>query len=118
MTPFCHDRPNCAEPPVGELCGYCEEPITLRDRGYLIPHLQDVDKAILQPWHIECFIRNVAGSVAHQRRQCGCYDKTRSGPCDNAALTRRQNAILAYRENAAAMAGGDDAQRLPFERRS
>lgn len=70
-------------------CIYCDEPILPTDlRG----------KHSLDVMHYECSMRMVAGSVAHQRRQCWCFDKTKEGPEDDPNLSLRENAKLACRE--------------------
>jgi len=76
------------EIPIGELCAWCEEPIEAVDVGVFI----DCGSAEL-PHHRECFVRSVAGSAAHQLRECSCYGGTRE---DAPGLSMRQAARQAY----------------------
>ena len=65
----CDESPHVATP-VGELCGWCEEPIAVDDDGYLIPHVGDGVREV--PYHKECNLRMVVGSVGHQCGECTC----------------------------------------------
>jgi hypothetical protein len=69
------------------LCHYCEEPL----RG------GDLLADGPQPLHRECLFRMVAGSAAHQLKECTCYGGTRE---DAPGLTKReaaQQALDTYR---------------------
>src|SRR5258708_15107040 len=55
--------------PVGELCGWCEEVIEEQDGGLIIPHVT-LNRVTPTPRHLECFIRQTAGSVARQLKAC------------------------------------------------
>lgn len=44
-------------------CPFCEERIAAADQT----------KDLNMRYHVECFIRMVAGSAKHQLRQCSCY---------------------------------------------
>lgn len=80
--------------PVGEKCMHCEEPIGPEDEGFLIRHLCE-HGSNHAPYHRECFIRGVVGSVAHQLRQCSCF--VPGATCgDNPKLTKRQAAKSAW----------------------
>jgi hypothetical protein len=79
--------------PVGEPCAYCEEPIEAGDRGVTIPHIGGPEP-VEKPYHFECHLRTVIGSVAHQMGQCSCHGGTEHDP---PGLTRRQAARAAYR---------------------
>jgi hypothetical protein len=57
--------------PIGEACLYCEESIEADDRGFLIPHWGET--VTEEPWHQECLLRSVIGSVGHQLHHCECY---------------------------------------------
>lgn len=67
-------------------CVYCEEVIAPDD----VPGLHS-----MSIMHYECSIRAIAGSVAHQRRQCSCFGGIGH---DNPMLTTRQNARRACEE--------------------
>ena len=58
--------------PVGESCARCQEDIADGDPGYLVPHM-DEHGASEKPWHRECFLRSIFGSVAHQKGECFCF---------------------------------------------
>src|SRR6266568_5651962 len=83
--------------PVGELCAWCIEAIEEHDSGVIIPHVE-LNRVTLQPHHRECFIRETAGSVAHQLRLCGCPGSSGidHGEMER-GLTRREAARLAER---------------------
>lgn len=57
--------------PVGEFCLYCHEPIEKGDDGFMIPYVGEVIKEV--PYHRECQMRSILGSVAHQQRRCTCF---------------------------------------------
>jgi hypothetical protein len=86
--------PNRVEVPVGQKCVYCEEVIELADPGFMIPQL-GLNTWSYSPWHRECFLRTVVGSVSHQRRQCRCYGGEGE---DDLNLTRRAAAKAAILE--------------------
>ena len=60
-------------------CDWCSEPIEGRS---LLPNM-----------HRECAFRAVAGSAAHQLRECSCYGGEREDP---PGLTKREAARLAF----------------------
>ena len=60
----CIDCPQ-TETPVGTQCQYCEEPIQMGERGVVYAN-GPVN-------HIECFMRSLFGSVAHQNKTCACF---------------------------------------------
>lgn len=62
--------------PIGRPCSWCEECIDDESKGYLIPHLGETLEE--QPIHLECFIRFIVGSIAHQTHECSCYGGTAS----------------------------------------
>lgn len=89
------DYPECPCP-VGERCLHCEEPIAATDTGFMVPYL-DVPGAsdarnYDKPFHFECFLRGIVGSVGHQLKQCSCYGGTREDP---EGYTKRQAAVAA-----------------------
>ena len=65
-------------------CAYCEEPVGKHEQH----------PAYMQPMHIECHIRQVAGSVAHLERRCSCYILD-SDEGDPPGLTKREAAHAA-----------------------
>ena len=74
--------------PVGAPCGYCGEAIGPADRGCIIPHLGE-DGASEKPFHFECHMRLVIGSLAQQQRRCSCYGGAEHEP---PGMTLRQAA--------------------------
>lgn len=75
------------EVPVGEPCTHCEEKIKENELGVLF------DGNIKQYMHRECFLREILGSVAHQKQRCRCF----RGPDaeEEVGMTKRQSAIAA-----------------------
>jgi hypothetical protein len=57
--------------PVGKPCGFCEEGIEMGDRGVTFPHI-DERGVVEMPYHFECHMRLVIGSVGPLRRRCSC----------------------------------------------
>lgn len=53
------------ETPVGAVCGYCDEPIRAGEDGWILD-----GGTVL---HLECLLRSIVGSVAHQEKRCSCY---------------------------------------------
>src|SRR5262245_45525506 len=79
-------------------CVWCAESFTDADEGYTVPHCGDTINR--QPWHVECWLRQLSGSVAHIERRCSCYvDGSDEGDAPN--LTRRQAAAAAMNALAA-----------------
>jgi hypothetical protein len=76
--------------PLGEKCMHCEEPIGPEDQGFLIRHLCE-HGSNHAPYHRECFMRSIIGSVSHQLRMCSCFEP--GSTCgDDPRLTKRQAA--------------------------
>jgi hypothetical protein len=71
--------------PIGEICDWCEEPITARDRGVIYSNGPAA--------HLNCFLRQINGSVAHVLKTCSCYVPGASED-DPPELTRREAANL------------------------
>lgn len=57
--------------PLASCCAWCEEPFTADDGGYLIPHMGATVTEL--PYHVECWLRQIVGSVAHLEERCSCY---------------------------------------------
>jgi hypothetical protein len=68
--------------PIGQPCLHCQETIEYGDQGLMVP----------APVHLECFLRMVVGSIAHQNRTCACFGGSDEPP---PGLTRREEAIAA-----------------------
>ena len=81
---------------AGLVCPKCEEGYDPGDHLIYIPYLVE-DKTVIDTsrayWHIECFIRDTAGSVGHQARLCSCYGGTAGDP---PGLSRHAAARVAY----------------------
>ncbi len=80
--------------PVGEPCGWCEEPIEAQDSGVTVPLLSDRQPPRELAYHFECHARQTLGSVAHLQRRCSCFvpGATRTDPPD---MTKREAARAA-----------------------
>ena len=78
--------------PVGEPCAYCEEAIEMGDRGVTVPHI-DERGVVEKPYHFECHMRLVIGSVGHLRRRCSCNGGDEGDP---PGMTLRQAARAAF----------------------
>lgn len=79
-----HPRLEKADTPVGSNCHHCEEAIVDGDRGYI--------DSSSNPFHEECFMRLLFGSVGHQQKRCSCFGGTEEDP---AGMTIRQAAKAA-----------------------
>jgi hypothetical protein len=91
-APIC-ESPH-VETPVGVPCVYCEEPIQLGDRGVIIPHVGQKGCDASHPWHMDCFLRTVVGSVGHQKQKCSCFGGNEDDP---PGMTKREAATAAAR---------------------
>lgn len=74
---------------MSEPCPWCDEAIASADSRRLMSGCP--------PWHTECFVRSMLGSVAHQRRRCGCYIPG-STEDDPPGMTKREAARAAVEE--------------------
>lgn len=84
LAPAC-DPADRVETPVDLECAHCEERIAAGDRGVFL-------NGDPRPFHFECFIRGVIGSVGHQKRACPCYGGVEDDP---PGTTRREAARAA-----------------------
>lgn len=89
-APICEIAPK-AEVPVGRVCGWCGETFGPEDSGLLL----DADETTM-PYHVECQLRSVLGSVAHVEHRCGCFVMG-SDDNDDPRLTKREAAIAAVK---------------------
>lgn len=92
FSPACSDLER-VEPPIGLPCGWCSEGIAKEDRGYMILKL-DSGVSFYAPYHENCFLRSVFGSVNHQKRKCLCYGGT-DNESDPMELSKREAANVA-----------------------
>jgi hypothetical protein len=85
-APICHVTPQ-VDVPIGLPCLWCKESITPSDSGWG----QTADG----PWmHVECFVRQMAGSVGHQLKLCPCFGGTYEGEPET--LSKRDAARAAW----------------------
>lgn len=89
-----HDK---APTPVGEPCSHCDEAIVEGDQGFLMPHVESMvsaEQAVvkMRPTHLDCFLRQIYGSVGHQLQMCSCYGGTTEDP---PGMTKREAARAA-----------------------
>lgn len=89
--------------PVGRACMWCGESFLEGDSGMLELHM-NVGTCVREPWHRECFLRTMSGSIQHQRGLCACHGGTVAEvhALDVAAqravtMTKREEAIEAVR---------------------
>jgi len=75
-------------------CSWCEEGFDETDHGFVMDHHSE-NGIIDSLWHRECLMRNVWGSVAHQRKECSCHGGEGE---DNPTLTKREAAKAALAE--------------------
>lgn len=75
--------------PVGATCLWCEEPIAAEDSGWGVHAKGD------QWMHVECFTRQIIGSVGHQLGVCACNGGEYE---DNPNLTKREAAKAAFEQ--------------------
>ncbi|MDR6218318.1 hypothetical protein [Deinococcus soli (ex Cha et al. 2016)] len=87
-APICQDL-TTVEPPLGQPCAWCHDPISDGDGGLMIPHLPGGPR----PYHWQCHTRQITGGANHIRGQCTCCGGTE--PPDPPGVTRREAAILA-----------------------
>jgi hypothetical protein len=107
---YSHPELPRVEAPVGQICGWCSEAFVADDLGVALPHVGELPGRNSAPaevflsenttpksaeisYHRECFMRQVVGSVAHQRKTCTCFGGTEAE--DPAELTPRQEAAAA-----------------------
>lgn len=57
--------------PVGSPCVWCDELIKEEENGLIIPHIDEVTTD--RPYHPECFLRTIVGSLSHQQQLCSCF---------------------------------------------
>jgi hypothetical protein len=63
-APMCDECPH-VPPPIGEFCAHCDEAILANDSGVIYSNGPAA--------HRNCFIRGVAGSLAHLQKRCSCF---------------------------------------------
>jgi len=72
--------------PVRATCASCHESILCEENGV------DLENGRFE--HIECFIASIVGSLAHQERQCICYDGFVD--CEEDEISKRETARAAF----------------------
>ncbi len=86
--------------PVGQPCLWCKEPIQEGDKGVVMPNVSGIAiaeaKVSLEPTHYECLMRQILGSVGHQKGLCSCYGGTEEDP---PGLSKREAACAAYQHS-------------------
>lgn len=77
--------PPAAPSPAPPACAWCKEVLE-----------EDNRHPMMRACHIECAVRMTSGSMAHLKRECGCFVK---GSTDNDPpnLTLREAALEVYR---------------------
>jgi hypothetical protein len=119
---YSHPELPRVEVPIGKACGWCSEVFAAEDVGVFIPHvgalpnyvgpppvdLDDAPKELFLSgeagpiaegnaiaYHRECFMRQVVGSVAHQKGTCSCAGEPKADDGASNDLTLRQEAAAA-----------------------
>jgi hypothetical protein len=66
-----HDDPDRCEPPVGQLCARCEEPIEAGEPGATMPQIEvgrdGTPRGEQRAYHAACFLCGIANSLGHQQ---------------------------------------------------
>jgi len=73
-------------------CLYCEEPLLPHELWFPIMSVEE-GGAVQRYQHEECGLRLVAGSAAHQLKECSCFGGDREDP---PGMSKRQAAKLAF----------------------
>lgn len=92
---LCKDCPH-TDTPVGQPCAWCEEPFVEGDEGVIIPLIHNENCVEMKPYHLDCHLRTVTGSLAHVLKICSCFvpGSTKEDPPD---MTKREAAWLAVK---------------------
>ncbi len=77
--------------PIGIPCAHCDEPIEIKDQGMMIDNFGEPS---VLPWHLDCFLRSVVGSVGHLNKKCHCFGGTEEDPPN---MSKREAASAAVR---------------------
>ena len=84
--------PTCPVP-VGEKCMWCEEVFVEGDKGFMLGYSGPPgDERDTAPFHRECHIRQIVGSVGHLQKRCHCHGGTAEDP---EGMSKRQAALAA-----------------------
>ncbi len=78
--------------PENMVCYACKEPIVLGDSGLLMWLVGGPNGLERIANHRECHLRNIVGSVGHQRRACPCFGGEEEDP---PGMSLREAAIAA-----------------------
>jgi hypothetical protein len=95
-APVCQSTPRVAVP-VGAPCLWCTEPIAAEDSGIGMPMMEsegNVLVAVQAFEHVECFIRQIIGSVGHQLKVCSCFGG--NDACEPEGMSTRESARAAF----------------------
>ena len=99
----------CTPTPVGHPCMWCEEELVEGDQGFVMPcgsvitmdeetKIFDKMVATFAAVHLDCFLREIVGSVGHQTKQCSCFGGDTEDP---EGMTKREAAkasVKIYKE--------------------
>jgi hypothetical protein len=78
--------------PVGEPFSYCDELIKEGEQGFVVPHVGSSEDHSFRPVHLDCFLRQIYGSLGHLQKKCSCYGGNEEDP---PGMTKRQAAVAA-----------------------
>ena len=79
--------------PVGACCAWCEEKFVANESGVVIPHVDDNTVQNL-PYHSECSLRFIVGSLGHVLGECQCFGGDMDDPPN---MTKRESAKAAIK---------------------
>lgn len=87
-----HEDVETCPTPAGKPCLWCDENIVDGDKGFLVGCCEEIDKSGEAPYHRECMLRSIFGSVGHQKKKCSCFGGTEEDPPE---MTKREAAKAA-----------------------
>lgn len=82
--------------PVGSSCLHCGEEIAADDHGVTMPAGNADGTWFMASIHVECWLRQTIGSLAHINRQCGCFTGDFRKPESDPKLTYREEAKMVF----------------------
>ncbi len=91
------DYATLADTPVGQPCLHCAEPIIDGDSGVIVPFIRSRTEATEEPYHVDCWLRQTIGGLAHVEGRCSCHGGS-VDPDDAPGMTLRQSASAAVAE--------------------
>lgn len=94
-APVCDSADDRIDVPVGATCQWCEEPIGGTDSGIFMP-FYDGEQVVRVYDHVECWLRQIVGSLAHQHGRCSCHGGVAADPPAMTVRDAARTAVAAY----------------------